>query len=103
MDELLFSIRLTPSAERDLLSGFEFYESQVAGLGDYFVDNLIADIDSLCVAAGSHPTSYAGFYRMLSKRFPFAIYYELQERTAYVVAVLDCRQNPDSITERFDV
>jgi hypothetical protein len=40
---------------------------------------------------------------MLSKRFPFAIYYELQERTAYVVAVLDCRQNPDSIKERFDV
>lgn len=103
MDELLFSIRLANSAEQDLLSGFEFYESQVAGLGDYFVDNLIADIDSLCVAAGSHPKSYVGFYRMLSKRFPFAIYYELQERTAYVVAVLDCRQNPDSIKDRFDV
>lgn len=103
MDETLFSIRLTPSAEQDLLAGFDFYESQVAGLGDYFLDNLIADIDSLCVAAGAHPKSYANFYRMLSKRFPFAIYYELQDHTAFVVAVLDCRQNPGSIKDRFDI
>lgn len=31
---------------------------------------------------------------MLSKRFPFAIYYEVEEDTAKVVAVLDMRRDP---------
>lgn len=39
-------------------------------------------------------------YRLLADRFPFAIYYELKDDIATVIAVLDCRQNPASITER---
>jgi len=35
-----------------------------------------------------------------AKRFPFAIYYALRDDIVTVVAVLDCRQNPASITDR---
>jgi plasmid stabilization system protein ParE len=101
VQENFFSIRVTAAAERDLLTGFEFYELQNPGLGDYFLDSVFADIDSLCIAAGAHPLSFANFYRMLAKRFPFAIYYELEQDTVFVVAVLDCRQNPASIKNRF--
>jgi len=38
-------IRLSQSAETDLLNGFNFYERQQSGLGDYFLDSLCADID----------------------------------------------------------
>jgi len=31
---------------------------------------------------------------MLSKRFPFAIYYALEDGTAYVYAILDMRRDP---------
>ena len=102
MDGDFFQIYITSSAEQDLLAGFEFYEAQSPGLGDYFLDSLIADIDSLCVSAGSHPKSYGDFYRILAKRFPFAIYYAVYQRAAYVAAVLDCRQNPESIKTRFE-
>lgn len=39
---------------------------------------------------------------MPARRFPFAIYYEVevQGESATVVAVLDCRQNPASIVKR---
>ena len=95
-------ICLTQSAEADLLSGFMFYERQQTGLGEYFLDSLYADIDALMLYAGVHSKPIGRFHRILAKRFPFAIYYDLANDIATVVAVLDCRQNPASITQRLD-
>lgn len=89
-------IRLLPQAERDLEIGADFYESQKPGLGIYFNDCLAADIESLNLYAGIHE-SYRGFYRSLSKRFPFSIYYKLNEDIVEIYAVLDARQDPDRI------
>ncbi len=93
-------VRIARSAEADLLEGFVFYERQQAGVGDYFLDSLYADIDALALYAGIHPKADDRLHRSLADRFPFAIYYELKGDLATVVAVLDCRQNPASITER---
>jgi hypothetical protein len=40
-------VQILGEAEHDLVEGYRFYESQVAGLGDYFLDSLFSDIDSL--------------------------------------------------------
>jgi len=93
----MVGLRIGASAERDLLIGFAFYESQAIGLGQYFLDSLISDIDALALYAGMHPKPLAGLHRSLSKRFPFAIYYDFDGSTAIVLAVLDCRRNPRSI------
>jgi plasmid stabilization system protein ParE len=89
-------IRLLPQAERDLELGADFYESQKPGLGVYFNDCLAADIESLTLYAGIHE-AYRGFYRSLSKRFPFTIYYKLTEDCVEIYAVLDARQDPARI------
>lgn len=93
-------VRITRPAQTDLLEGYVFYEQQQAGIGDYFLDSLYADIDALALYAGVHARPGSRLYRSLATRFPFAIYYDLQGDVATVVAVLDCRQNPDSITQR---
>ncbi len=93
-------VRIARSAETDLLEGFVFYEKQQPGIGDYFLDSLFADIDALALYAGIHIKFDDRLHRMLARRFPFAIYYEMRDDTATVVAVLDCRQDPVSITER---
>ncbi len=93
-------LQIARSAEADLLEGFAFYEGQQRGIGSYFLDSLYADIDSLLLYAGIHPKPYGHLYRMLAKRFPFAIYYDLQDDLVTVVAVLDCRQNPASLGKR---
>jgi hypothetical protein len=69
------------------------YDRKELGIGDYFFDSLISDIESLKLFAGIHSKRF-GYHRMLSKRFPFAIYYELDEDTAIVIAVLDMRRDP---------
>jgi plasmid stabilization system protein ParE len=93
-------VRISRSAEEDLLNGLAFYERQQAGVGGYFLDSLYADIDSLMLHGGIHPKPHGRLHRMLAKRFPFAIYYDLQAESVTVVAVLDCRQNPASIIKR---
>jgi hypothetical protein len=80
-------------AADDLEAGRRFYETRERGVGDYFVESLLSDLDSLVLYAGIHSTHF-GFYRMLSKRFPFGIYYEVEQGTAYVYAILDMRQDP---------
>ena len=77
----------------DIDSGEEFYETQSDGIGSYFRDCIISDIESLRLYAGIHQ-KHLGAYRMLSQRFPYAIYYDIQGVLAIVIAVLDMRRNP---------
>ncbi len=40
-------VRISRSAEGDLLDGFSFYERQQSGIGSYFLDSLYVDIEVL--------------------------------------------------------
>lgn len=93
-------IRILKSAQEDLREGYWFYERQEVGLGDYFLDSLNADIESLKIYAGVHSKPFGKYYRLLAKRFPFAVYYRIQKKEVIVYAVLDCRRNPAWIRKR---
>jgi plasmid stabilization system protein ParE len=90
-------IEILSSAMSDMAESRQFYEEQSEGLGEYFFDSLFSDIDSLTLYAGIHPIFY-GYHRMLSKRFPYAIYYKLEKKSvATVWRVLDLRRDPKRI------
>jgi len=78
-------VRITGPAEKDLELGYLFYEQQQAGLGTYLLDALYTDIDSLSFYAGIHLKLW-GYHRLLSKSFPFAIYYSIDKNTVLVLA-----------------
>jgi hypothetical protein len=61
----------------DLKIGEEFYENQNKGLGSYFKDSIMADIESLWL---------------------YGIYYYINENLIVIVAILDLRQNPNNIS-----
>lgn len=69
-----YNVVTSKFANEDLMQSEDFYELQAENLGVYFFDTLIADIESLSFYGGIH-VKHFGFYRMLSKRFPYAIYY----------------------------
>jgi hypothetical protein len=92
-------VRVSSDAEADLAEGYWFYERQAFGLGDYFRSCLIADLDSLAFHGGVHQVVF-GYYRALSSRFPFCIYYSVVGEELTVVAVLDARRNPLWIRRR---
>ena len=59
-------IEILDEAREDLVEGFRFYERQLEGLGDYFLDSLFADIDSLQIHTGVH-ARYLRYHRLLAK------------------------------------
>ena len=65
-------VGILESARKDLVDGYYFYEKQAEGIGKYFLES----------------------HRLLSERFPFAVYYCVDGETAFVYAVLDCRRKP---------
>jgi hypothetical protein len=92
------TIVVLDSAAEDIKAGKNFYDSREPGVGDYFEESILSDLDSLILYAGVHSLHF-GFLRMLSKRFPFGIYYEVKEDLAIVYAILDMRRDPVWIRE----
>jgi len=94
-------IRILSAASRDLIKGKKFYELQEEGIGSYFLDTLYSDIDSLILHAGIH-RRVKDYFCMLSKRFPYAVYYKLEEKEIRIYRVLDCRQDPRKTLKALD-
>ena len=93
-------IEILDEAKRDLIEAFYFYEKQASGLGAYFLTSLYSDIDSLKSYAGIHNRPYQNYFRLLARRFPFAIFYKIAENTVFIHAILDCRRSPAWIRQR---
>jgi plasmid stabilization system protein ParE len=83
-------------AAEDLEAARDFYNAREAGVGEYCVDSLLADIESLGLFSGIHPLHF-NFHRMLASRFPFGIYYREHGDETQVFAILDLRRNPSWI------
>lgn len=94
-------VQVLDEATADLADGFRFYERQADGLGDYFLDSLWSDIQSLRLSGGIHAIHY-GYHRLISRRFPYAVYYRIEDRVARVQAALDCRRDPKWISDRIE-
>lgn len=86
-------IKVLQEAEDDLIADRKFYDERQPGLGDYCIKCLIADIELLPRTAGSHAKHY-GSHRSICERFPYAIYYRLEDDVLQIRAVVDCRHRP---------
>ena len=93
-------IRILGAARRDLIAGYHFYENQAEGIGRYFLDTLYSDIESLQISAGVHAVCFGHYHRLLSKRFPWSVYYRIDGDEILIYAILDNRRNPNSIRSR---
>ena len=87
------NVTILDCAEVDLQIGSAFYEEQGEGLGEYFLDSLSADIESLAYYAGIHSRTER-FFKCLAHTFPYAIYYTLEREDVNVWAVIDLRKDP---------
>jgi hypothetical protein len=87
------TVLVLEDAAAELEAGRRFYESRQQGVGDYCVECLLSDLESVVLHAGIHRRHF-GLQWVLSKRFPFGIYYDIEGDTACVYAILDMRRDP---------
>lgn len=94
------TIVITGAAADDIADGYLFYESQSDGLGEYFEASIFADLRSLIIYAGSHEVHFNIYYRKIASRFPYAIYYTIEEGVVKIFAIADTRRDPVRIEKR---
>jgi plasmid stabilization system protein ParE len=81
---------IRPEAEADIANAAIWYENREQGLGDQVIEEVRAAIDRAIAA----PESYARFretpqvHRILSRRFPYRIFYVVEPDALIVFAVL---------------
>ena len=87
-------------AESDLQSAFIRYEDKVEGLGREF----LLTIDGSLTAVGQFPEMARVYHktirRLVVSRFPYGVFYAVEGQRIIVHAVLDLRQDPESIRKR---
>ncbi len=93
------AVIVSEEADKDLETGKSFYERGGKGVSEYFANTLVGDIESLKIYAGIHLKKH-GHYRMLSKTFPYAIYYNILGDVAQVLAIMPVRRDPAWISEQ---
>lgn len=88
-------LRYTDRAKDDLELAFVWYERQRRGLGFEFLDcventvKLILENPKMC------RMHYFDFRGSVIRRFPFTVFYTIEESEIVVHSVFDSRQNPD--------
>lgn len=85
-------VRVDPRAAGDLARATVWYDAQQPNLGTEF----LVQVDDAIYRAVSAPFSYSPFRRhtrrVLLRRFPYAIYYVVEDEVILVLAVLHQRR-----------
>lgn len=84
----------TSRAKEDLELAIAWYERQRYGLGLEFLDCVDACLATIMQMPVLFPISHSCFRRALIRRFPFAIFYTIEEDEIVIHAVFDNRQDP---------
>lgn len=88
-------VTLLRAAQLDVRSGAQYYEAQAPGLGVEFVGEVERSLGRL----GIHPELGAplrrGARKLLVRRFPYLVIYQVEQAQVLVLAVGHQRRHPD--------
>lgn len=84
---------LTNRSKKDIENIVYWYDYQRKGLGFDFFDSLENAFSQISQFPESYPVVYQNFRRCLLKRFPYSIFYLIEDQQLVVHAVLNHRQD----------
>ena len=88
---------LVPEAKADVADAYLWYEDQCLGLGMEFLRCVEAALLSIQRTPLIYPMVEETYRRALVRRFPFAIFFEIDdsENLCIVYSVFHCSQDPE--------
>jgi plasmid stabilization system protein ParE len=86
-------VRVLPLAEADLRDACDWYGRQRPGLGDEFLQAVEEALRALEAHPERHPIYYRGIRRILTRRFPFKLFYLIEADRVEVLRVLHAHRD----------
>ena len=93
-------VRFAPEAARDLEEAAHWYEEQRKGLGSAFMLSIEASLASIKRNYESFPIVCGSTRRALTKRFPYGVFFEIEEAEIIVLAIFHLCRDPKSRRDR---
>ncbi len=82
------------ASDADIEAAFEWYESEQPGLGLEFLDEIRATYTRILDGPFKYEELRPGIRRALTRRFPYAIYFSIEDDLIVIIAVLDTARDP---------
>jgi len=92
-----YVLRFFPEVEDDVVAGYEWYEEKSRGLGEEFLGMFDSAVSEILRHPLLAPELDRGFRRRLLRRFPYAIYYTIENNMIIVSGFFHCARDPASI------
>ncbi|MDP2682610.1 MAG: type II toxin-antitoxin system RelE/ParE family toxin [Deltaproteobacteria bacterium] len=86
-------LRYTDRSIVDVELAFEWYEKQRRGLGFEFLDCVEVSLNSILSFPEMYAICYSNFKRCVIRRFPFSIFYTIEDCEIVIHSVFDNRQD----------
>ncbi len=84
-----------PEAEADMGDAFKWYEERVPGLGSDFLLNIDAAFHAILRHPQQFPLVHKNLRRALIRRFPYQVFFLIEDRRIVVLAVFHARRSPN--------
>lgn len=97
---MAYELIIRPEAEQDLDDAFAWYEEKRQGLGHDFLLQINAGLRLLERSPLIFAEQYKGIRRHLIRRFPYKIFYRVDDRKVIVLAAIYGGRDPQWIRKR---
>jgi plasmid stabilization system protein ParE len=92
--QISYEIFVQRDAEREVQEVFDYYEEKSEGLGFEFLRSLDAALQSVKRNPLSYQTIYKESRRVLLRKFPYALFYVVEEKRIVVIACFNQKRHP---------
>jgi plasmid stabilization system protein ParE len=94
------AVVLRLEAADELAEAVQWYQRRRLGLGDELLLVVEAAIGQILRSPEMYPVVYRDVRRLLTRRFPYGIYYRLEPERVVVVAIFHGRRDPRAVQAR---
>jgi plasmid stabilization system protein ParE len=95
-----FVVEFTSEAQEDIREIALWYRNEQEGLDDRFIFSLKASLDSLLKNPFIYQVNFLSVRSRLMKRFPYRIYYLIEEPAILILGIMHTKRNPKLIRKR---
>lgn len=94
---MTYTLRFLPEVEDDAIGGFSWYETKSPGLGEEFLRMFYASTCEIPRNPFLYRKAYKEFRRCLLRRFPYAIYFTINNDRVIVAGLFHCARDPHGV------
>lgn len=94
---MTYKLIFRPEVEEDAIAGYAWYQKKAAGLGEEFLTQFFKYTSDIPRKPLVYRKTYGEFRRCLLKKFPYAIYFQIEGDKVIVFGLFHCARDPKAI------